>query len=163
MSKAQPLKPIRRLDEEEQEVDLSGYSLKFMKCQFVKSYDDDLAENEESETILATNRFIIFRLCPSSSCNYNYGEYLIDMNDYLGAAVEYEQEQQQEMCQYCEEVCQSDDDAADDGGGRRLAQDISCDSCLDECEKIENMEDNGYVEASNYIECQMIGEDDDDG
>jgi len=163
MSKAHPLKPIRRLDEEEEEIDLSGYSLKYVKCQFVKSYDDELAENEEADTILATNRFIIFRLCPSSSCNYNYGEYLIDMADYLEAAVEYEQEQQEEMCDYCEEVCAADDDAADDGGRRRLSQEISCDSCQDECEKIADMEDNGYIEASNYIECQMIYEDDDDG
>jgi hypothetical protein len=155
-------RPLRRLDEEEQEIDLSGYSIKYVKCQFVKSYDDEMAENEEAGTVLMTNRFIIFRLCPSSSCSYNYGEYLIDMATYLEAAVEYEQEQQEQMCQYCEEVCAADDD----GGNRKLRRldndlKVSCDSCVDECEKIENMEDNGYVEASNFIECQQIGEDDD--
>jgi len=157
-------RPLRRLDEEENEIDLTGYSIKYQKCQFVKSYDDELAEEEDIDTVLSTNRFIIFRLCPSSSCSYNYGEYLIDMETYLEAAVEYEADQQEQMCQYCEEVCAADDDAAD----RRLRRlddnlKVSCDSCVDECEKIENMEDNGYVEASNFIECQQIGEADDDG
>jgi len=179
-------RPLRRLDEEEAELDLTAYSIKYVKCQFVKSYDDELAEDEDSASVLQTNRFIVFRLCPSSNCSYKYGEYLVDMDTYLEAAVEYQQEQQEEMCNYCAEVCAADDDAAEeeeeeeeegdeeegeeDGEDRRrlrnirrkLEQSIDCDTCTDECEKIENMEDNGYVEASNFIECQQIGEDDDD-
>jgi len=151
----------RHLDEEEeQEIDLSGYTVKYVKCQFVKSYDDELAEDEEAGTVLATNRFIIFRLCPSESCTYNYGEYLVDMDAYLESAVEYHQEQQEEMCNYCDEVCAADDD----GGGRKLRklqQDVSCDTCVDECNDIANMEDNGYVDASNFVQCQQIAEQDD--
>lgn len=191
MNNARPLN--RRLDEDEAEIDLSGYSIKYVKCQFIKSYNDELAEDEDSESVLKTNRFIVFRLCPSSSCNYNYGEYLVDMDAYLEAAVEYQQEQQEEMCDYCEEVCVADDDGAAEGDDaadeeeeeeegdeeeeeedgedrrrlrkirRKLAQKVDCDSCSDECEKIANMEDNGYVEASNFIECQQVGEADDDG
>merc|ERR1712115_173265 len=153
----------RHLDEEEeQEIDLSGYSVKYVKCQFVKSYDDELAENEEAGTILATNRFVIFRLCPSESCSYNYGEYLVDMDAYLESAVQYHQEQQEEMCGYCDEVC-----AADDDGNarklRKLEQDVSCDTCVEECNFIENMEDNGYIDATNLIQCQQVAEQDDDG
>merc|ERR1712238_129401 len=118
---------------EEQEIDLSGYTVKYVKCQFVKSYDDELAEDEEAGTVLATNRFIIFRLCPSESCTYNYGEYLVDMDAYLESAVEYHQEQQE----------------------------VSCDTCVDECNDIANMEDNGYVDASNFVQCQQIAEQDD--
>eukprot|EP00586_Coscinodiscus_wailesii_P000010 CAMPEP_0172477234 /NCGR_PEP_ID=MMETSP1066-20121228/170_1 /TAXON_ID=671091 /ORGANISM="Coscinodiscus wailesii, Strain CCMP2513" /LENGTH=426 /DNA_ID=CAMNT_0013235527 /DNA_START=72 /DNA_END=1352 /DNA_ORIENTATION=- len=177
----------RRLDEDnEVDIDLSAYSIKFVKCQFIKSYDDELAE-EGADSVLKTNRFIIFRLCPSSSCAYNYGEYMVPMDDYLEAAVEYQAEQQEEMCNYCAEVCVNDDAAAEgddaaeeeeedededgdeDGDERRklrsirrkLAQNVDCSSCGDECEKIENMEDNGYVEASNFIQCQQIGADDD--
>jgi hypothetical protein len=158
MSKATPL---RRLDEEEQEVDLSPYSLHYVKCQFVKAYDDEMAEDEEAGTVLMTNRFVIFRLCPSSSCAYNYGEYLVDMDTYLEAAVQYQQEEQENMCKYCEEVCANDDDA--NRRLRRLEYDlkVDCDTCVDECEAIENMEENGYMDASNFIECQQVGEDDD--
>jgi hypothetical protein len=60
----------------EYEVDISGYSVKFEKCQFVKACDDEFAEDEDSKTVLATKQFVFFRLCPDnsgSSCNYyNY-------------------------------------------------------------------------------------------
>lgn len=186
---AKVMNKARRLDEDNAvEIDLSAYSMKFIKCQFVKSYDDDLAEDGDSDSVLKINRFVMFRLCPSSSCTYNYGEYLVDMDTYLEAAVEYQQEQQKEMCNYCNEVCAADDDDAaeeeeeegeegegeeegeEDGEDRRrrlraitrkLSVSIDCGTCVDECEKIENMEDNGYVEASNFIQCQQIGEGDD--
>merc|ERR1719203_2038147 len=119
-----------------------------------------MAENEEAGSVLATNRFVIFRLCPSESCSYSYGEYLVDMETYLQSAVEYHQEQQEEMCNYCNEICASDDD----GNARKLRkleQAVSCDTCVEECEDIENMEDNGYVDATNFIQCQQLGEQDD--
>ena len=67
---------IRGLQEQEEQnaeaayqVDISSYSIKFQKCQFVKSYDDNLAMNEDSESVLATKRFVVFRLCPNHSCS----------------------------------------------------------------------------------------------
>jgi len=165
---------LRRLEEEEYDIDISGYSLKFQKCQFVKSYDDDMAENEESGTVLATKRFVVFRLCPSnscSSCNYGYGEYLVDMEEYLDATIEYAQEQQQEICEQCEEDCeyygddQDQNDEADNeenGNERRLSS--NCGECTDTCEKIENMEENGYIDATDFVQCQNIqNAGDDDG
>ena len=40
----------------EQEIDLTSYSLKFEQCQFVKTYNDELADEEESATVLATRQ-----------------------------------------------------------------------------------------------------------
>jgi hypothetical protein len=170
----------------EQEIDLTAYSLKFEQCQFVKTYSDDLADDEDSATVLATQRFVIFRLCPDgycSSCNYNYGEYVIDLESYLEATVQYQQELQEQMCQNCENYCMADqeeeqqDENQDNGeeenqdenedGGRRLAlrqlANVDCDTCYEECQKIENMEENGYVDATNFLECQMIYDPEDDG
>jgi len=159
------------------DVDITGYSLKFIQCQFVKAYSQDLAD-ANADSVLATQRFVIFRLCPSgscSSCNTNYGEYAIDMYDYLGYTVEYRQEEQEEMCNTCKEQCYYDaddqadadagDDAAeeeagDDAAERRLASSsLDCDTCLTACQKIENMEANYYVDATNFINCQQIQED----
>jgi len=175
------LSNARRLDggndNAEIEADLTGYSLKFIKCQFVKAYDQDLAD-AGADSVLATQRFVVFRLCPSSkcgSCNYNYGEYAIDMSDYLDATVEYRQEEQEDMCETCKETCYYNngddgnaaaDDAADaeeeeDGGDgrRRLSSSVDCDSCVSACKKIENMEANYYIDATTFINCQQIQED----
>uniref|UniRef100_A0A7S1Y4W5 Uncharacterized protein n=2 Tax=Grammatophora oceanica TaxID=210454 RepID=A0A7S1Y4W5_9STRA len=160
----------RRLGDEEYIPDISGYSVKYEKCQFVKAYDDEMAENEEAGTVLATKRFVVFRLCPTgscSSCNYNYGEYLIDLETYLESTVEYQQALQEEMCQACEECGNNNNnnnngDNGDDGG-RRFLVDVDCDNCYDECQKIENMEENGYIDATEFLECQMIYDPEDDG
>lgn len=159
----------RRLDEDEEyEVDISGYSLKFEQCQFVKAYDDELA-GEDSETILATRRFVIFRLCPSDSCDscsYDFGEYIVDLEEYLEATVDYQQEMQEEMCDACQECSNYGNGQDQDDAERRRLENyasVDCDSCYDECMKIENMEDNGYVDATEFLECQMIYDPEDDG
>lgn len=166
--------PTRRLEEaEEYEVDISGYYVKFEQCQFVKSYDEEMAQEEEAGTVLATKRFALFRLCPDecSSCNTGYGEYLVDLDQYLESTVEYFQDYQEGMCQACEEVCYQEaneeeaegEEEEEDGGRRRLQQyNVDCDSCYSECQKIENMEENGYLDATEFLECQMIYDPEDD-
>lgn len=188
---------IRHLEEgddgaEAEEVDLTGYYLKFQKCQFVKAYSQDLAE-EGADTVLETQRFVVFRLCPSSSsCNKNYGEYMIDMNDYLQYTVEYRAEEQEEMCNTCDEQCyyangddaaaeeeeEAADDAAaeeeeeeadyyeeeagDDARRRRLDNSADCSTCVSDCAKIANMADNYYVDATDFINCVQVSEEADD-
>ena len=168
----------RNLDQEEYKVDISKYSVKFEQCQFVKTYNAEMAEEEDTTTVLATQRFVLFRLCPGDcdSCNYNYGEYLVDLETYLQATVEYYQEYQEEMCNACDE-CQNNqyqnqdadqNDQQDNGDNndqqnRKLQQyNVDCNSCYDECYKIENMEANGYVDATEFLECQMIYDPEDD-
>jgi len=171
---------IRKLDaDEEQEVDLTGYSMKFEKCQFVKQYDsDEDGGDENSDTILNTKRFVIFRMCPDSSCsscNYNYGEYIVDMDTYLEATLGYKAEVQEQYCETCNDCYEAAAEAAEnEANGDDEAQDeedenaaqcenIDVTSCYSECQNIENMEENGYMDASEYTECQQLenGGDDD--
>jgi len=148
---------LRRLNDE-YEMDLTPYSLKFMQCQFVKAYDDEIADDADLGTVLATQRFVTFRLCADcDSCSYGYGEYMISLEQYLEATVDYYEEEQENYCQACEE-CGNDD--AD--GGRKLAA-VDCDSCYAECQFYENFEEQGYVDAADYLECGMVGEANDDG
>jgi hypothetical protein len=162
----------RKLDEEEEYIpDITQYSVKFQQCQFIKAYSDEMADQEDAGTVLLTQRFVIFRLCPSDSCGTcrnNYGEYMVDLNTYLEAVVEYESELQQEMCNTCEEYCQADDEEEQNDEERKLKKftrklEMDCDSCMDECDKIENMEDNGYMEATDFLNCEMIYDPEDDG
>jgi len=185
---------IRSLQEEQQnaeqevyEVDISSYSVKFQKCQFVKSYDDNLAMNEDSQSVLATKRFVVFRLCPNhscSSCSSGYGEYMIDLETYLYATMQYQQQMMERICNACAQCGSNTDDQAaqeevqqenqgeqlegEQGGvqgGRQLQDygvDVNCNTCYSDCMKFENMESQGKVDASNFIECVLIysGEDD---
>jgi hypothetical protein len=189
---------LRRLAEAAYEIDISGYSVKFEQCQFVKSYNQELAETEGSGTVLATMRFVLFRLCPTtnstnacSACSTGYGEYLVDLESYLDSTVEYFSAYQEEMCNTCQQNCynaaqgddaaaaaaqgddaaaaaQGDDAAAANNGGRRLGQNkfyniqVNCTTCLDECEKIANMANNGYTDATEFLQCTKIFDADND-
>jgi len=166
---------LRRLDENEQEIDISMYSIKFQKCQFVKAYDEDLAEDEDAGTVLATKHFVVFRLCPSNSCgncNYGYGEYLVDMEEYLKATIEYAQDKQEEKCDQCEEYCEEyygnqneaeEEEEGENNEGDRRRLSYNCSECMETCEKIENMEANGYIDATEFVDCEVIQNEGDDG
>lgn len=159
-------KPIRKLDEN-YPIDLATYSVKFEKCQFVKSYSDDMAADEDAATVLATERFAVFRLCPNNACgtcDYNYGEYLLDLDVYLEITAGYFQDFQEEMCNNCDE-CQynGNNGQNNDNANRKLQQYAAdCSTCYDECQKIANMEDNGYYDATDFLECQVIYDPQDD-
>lgn len=183
-------KVIRQLDQDpvgyDEFIDLTGYSLKFEKCQAVKDLSELVDEivlettqrNGESDSVLVETQqqFVVFRLCPTSSenCNYNYGEYMIDLRDYLQYTVEYRTQQQVEMCATCYDQCfipTGDDDAhgddyyfGDDGedSERRRLVDVDCPSCQSECDKITNMAENYYVDATNFINCVQFSEATDD-
>jgi len=116
-------------EEDEEEWDMFGfevadYSIKYNGCQTVKSYSDELAENEESETVLAAKQYIIFRLCPTDYCNKyslqgcseNYGEYALPMEEYLESVQQFVEERREGMCAYCQACWNADGD----DGGRRL-------------------------------------------
>jgi len=171
--------PIRKLEQqaEEQEVDLTGYSIKFEKCQFVKQYDAEEGGGEENDTILTTKRFVIFRLCPDTSCgscNYNYGEYIVDMETYLESTIEYKQQIQEQQCETCNECYEKaaeqaenqangEDQAEEEDEDAWKCQNINTSTCYAECQNIENMEENGYMDASEFVGCEKLDYEDNYG
>jgi hypothetical protein len=127
------------------EYDLSSFSLHFEKCQYVKSFDDEIAENEDYEGVFATQHFVVFKMCPSDECDTCdgvHGEYVVEIDNYLMATVEYEKEQFEYMCNNCNERCNNDGDY--------------CSGCGKLCYQWANLEANGYVDASKYMECQKL-------
>jgi hypothetical protein len=174
--------PVRKLqDEEEEEVwelDLSTYSIKFEKCQFVKQYayngqngnNNNNKNNQNAQDILTVKHFVVFRLCPDNACetcNYKYGEYIIDMESYLAATLEYKQEQQENYCESCNQCIEM---AANAANGDEANEDeawkctnIDTSTCYTECQNIENMEANGYVDASDYAQCVKLNSVDANG
>ncbi|KAL3906699.1 MAG: hypothetical protein SGILL_009168 [Bacillariaceae sp.] len=129
------------------EYDLNDFSLRFDHCQYVKMYDDDMAGDEDAETPLAVRHFVVFRLCPSDECSTCdsssvYGRYVMEVDEYLQATVQEQANEIESICENCEEACN------DDGSG--------CSGCGAFCYKYENLENNGYVDAADYIECQQV-------
>jgi hypothetical protein len=171
--------PVRKLqDEEEEEVwelDLSTYSIKFEKCQFVKQYayngqNGNNKNNKNAQDILTVKHFVVFRLCPDNACetcNYKYGEYIIDMESYLAATLEYKQQQQEKYCESCNQCIEMAANAANGGEANEdeawKCTNIDTSTCYTECQNIENMEANGYVDASEYAQCVKLNSVDANG
>ena len=144
--------------------DLSKYSIRFERCQFVKSYDDEIAQDEDYTTPLATKHFVVYRLCPttddcatscssSSSTSDNeiigYGTYVTELEDYLESTIEYQTQAFENMCDNCSEKCNENGEY--------------CSGCGKICYTWKNLENLGYVDAADYIECNRLEYGDDDG
>uniref|UniRef100_A0A7S1GIQ8 Uncharacterized protein n=1 Tax=Cyclophora tenuis TaxID=216820 RepID=A0A7S1GIQ8_CYCTE len=90
-------------------LDLREYALKYVGCQNVKSFSDDLAQDEDSATVLGMNRFVMFRFCRADicsnynkyGCQYDFGEYVIEMEYYLEAMATYHYDRYAEYCATC--------------------------------------------------------------
>jgi len=144
--------------------DLSGYSLKFDKCQFIKAYDDDLAANGYADSVLSVRSFVTFKICPEGSCSNSYsngcGEYVIDMPSYLTYVGAYYQTDIANTCDACDANCEIDDTYGYDkynNSNRRLDDgESNCSFCLGMCYVYENLGGNGYVDAMNYAECVAV-------
>jgi hypothetical protein len=152
----------RRL--EDGEIDLTSYSIKFEKCLYIKQYD----EEHNDETVLATQKLVVFRLCPndgsgcsSSSCKSNYGEYIVDMDTYLESTLQHKKNEQDAYCEACESCASAADDGGRDRRRRRTA--VDCDTCYSQCQNIDNMEEYGYVDAAKYYSCEKVYKNDNTG
>ena len=112
---------------------------------------------------------VFFNAC--SSCNYNYGEYIVDMETYLEAALQYKEEVQEDYCNTCNQCYEWAAEQAENDDGNQEENDeawrcdgMDTDTCYAECQNIEDMEENGYMDASEFVECQQLDiENDDDG
>lgn len=101
--------------------DMSTYSLKYAGCSSIATFSDDLAEDEDSETVFETDQYIMFRFCPTDSCSdstskgcmSDYGEYMVPIATWLEIIAEYREEEFERYCDYCD-GCYGDD--GNDGG-----------------------------------------------
>ena len=96
---------------------MENYAFKYAGCAAIKSYDEGNAY--EGGDAMATETYVVFRLCPQDKCNKysmtgcgkNYGEYLIEMEVYLEAIMEYYDAKYEDYCEYCA-ACDPDTQSA---------------------------------------------------
>lgn len=125
------LSSARRLDGGDDNMSwAANYSLRFEKCATTNDYyggyfggnqNNENNNNQANYNGLYQQRLVHFKLCPSDSCSSGCsggGDYVMDMNEFVMAYMEYKQEAQEAQCEsvanscYCEdanddEVCQS--------------------------------------------------------
>jgi len=158
------LSQARRVEEnEDQELAwLTDYSLKFQGCHHVYQWNEDADEDEDVR--LYTKRLIRFRMCPSDTCSLTdaggcssgYGDYVVDMQTYVGNYYESSQRALEEECNNYEENVCGCDDGDDDGNAYCL---VNCfkDAGLYDCiDLMENEENEDQFDVEEYLECAQI-------
>jgi hypothetical protein len=89
--------------------DMTSKAFKYAGCASIKSFDEEFAQESDSKNPLSMQTYVTFRLCPENSCNKynlmgcskNYGEYVVELETYLEAIMEYYSQRYEEYCEYC--------------------------------------------------------------
>lgn len=177
----------------ENSLSFKGYSLQYAKCAKVQRFSPYAVQKGEYSSMVSDD-LVILRLCPKSSCNSSskygcssgYGEYAIDVNDYMKAVVKYEHEKEQSFCEFCDACSnisssssksyKTDDDSyyGDNGsntrrdlsstfqakdGSTRLYDSSSCSNYSSKCKSAcsSYYSNSGqYKNYLNYIGCQKV-------
>jgi hypothetical protein len=127
---------------------ISAYSLKYAGCSSISTFSDDMAEDEDSTTVVETDQYAVFRFCPSDSCSDtttygcmdDYGEYMVPLYTWMTIVAEYREEEFERYCGYCD-ACyaanyyNSTDDGNNNNNNRNLADD----------------NDDGAAQADDYV------------
>jgi len=119
------LSKSRRVEGDDDAADntwISGFALKFQGCHHIAHWNQDA--DDEEDVRIETKRLARFRLCPVSSCSdqsgsgckSGYGDYIVDMDDFLASYLENKQEVEEEACETYREYncdCEDGDDKDD--------------------------------------------------
>jgi len=164
------LSKARRVEEDEQEVDISwmtGYDLKFQGCFETSAWNAEAEDNGDGDAAkVMTKRLVRFRLCPSGSCSDSsasgcsngYGDYLVDLNQFLDTWSEAKMQKEEYECEQVREAC----------GCGENDQDDDEEACEYNCYTNANMgyciEEEGKFELQRYTYCGELEapEDEDD-
>jgi len=148
---------------------LADFSVKYAGCSSLTSYVDS---DEEGSYPFVNQNFVSYRLCPSESCaddSWNgcksaYGEYLMNLEDFLSVQQDYLDEEFEYYCTFCEQCIYFDTYFSENGQG--CSQTDACydydDYCSDEAR--QQMEEEAEFSIEDFFECKEIdiwGNDDD--
>lgn len=131
---------------------LSDYSLQFTGCNSIIQYG-------EGERAVYMQNLVKFRVCPADSCNKNCkGLYLVDMDRFVEAYVEYKEEALETACETTRENCYCNDDGVDD---EQCESQCYIDAGLENCIEADD-DDGNEFEIQRFLRCEELGDYDDD-
>eukprot|EP00815_Leptocylindrus_aporus_P004594 CAMPEP_0116067928 /NCGR_PEP_ID=MMETSP0322-20121206/11360_1 /TAXON_ID=163516 /ORGANISM="Leptocylindrus danicus var. apora, Strain B651" /LENGTH=463 /DNA_ID=CAMNT_0003554947 /DNA_START=15 /DNA_END=1406 /DNA_ORIENTATION=+ len=147
----------RKLDEDIDDdyygFDMTEFSLKYTRCQVIKTFSEEAAANNYQNVMVSEN-LVIFRLCPAntcsanrrSGCSSNFGQYILPLEDYLYYMTEYKEAKEKHYCQWCQKCIANQN-------RRKL------DAAADEDEEVADEEDEYEEVADEEDEYEGEGED----
>lgn len=102
-------KVSRRAEEQEFEID-GRYSLQFAECVDVRTYDEDLFDEDivsyvQAGQIVAAKSYVLFHVCTENETCYLDSEddlYLVDLPTYLTNVAQYHANKRNDYCEQCE-------------------------------------------------------------
>jgi hypothetical protein len=144
----------------------SGYSLTYAKCQPVQYFSSDAVEMG-SYSPMITEDIVVMRLCPTNSCSdskeygcyYNYAEFAIELQDYMGIMLRYASQTTEYMCEYCEQCLNGGDNRNLEEGEDEEQDAEQEDSAQDE----DGAQDEEGDDADQQDEKDADGEQGDNG
>ena len=162
------LQHARRLDQNAEYSDawISGFSIKFQGCHNIKQWNHN-AEGEEDIKI-STEALVRFRLCPTDSCSATlaagcksgYGDYVIDMDSFLGSYYEAYRTNLEATCAtFLANSCGSCEGAEN---AEQCEYDCYVNGNMPQCvernpyEAEEEQQQNQQFELANYMACAQF-------
>lgn len=167
------LSQARRL-ENNGEIDftwVANFSIKFQGCHHVSQWNEE-ADGDEDVRI-QTKRLIRFRLCPSDicsqesagGCSADYGDYIIDMETFLGTYFEAVENYNQYKCEYTAQMvcdCEDGDDKGDDFNPELCEYDCyvehnMADICADKNPyEDDQQQQEERINLADYVQCAQV-------
>ena len=170
---------------------LDDYSLKYVRCQPIETYSDDMASDYNATSVLSREDFVVLRLCPSSYCNDNfyfgctndYGDFIIQLADYLDIVYTYRVQSRENYCSLCQECSdrrreleeeeednenqaeieedEGDDKSVEDNVGNDVEEnddgssggELTCDDFDSDCGKYCSSSTNQVAQYDDFFEC----------
>lgn len=164
------LSHARRLDGEFSDAWLSGYSIKFQGCHTIKQWN--AAADERDDVRIYTKSLVRFRMCPTDSCSSNkaagcssgYGDYIVDMNDFMDAWYEASRQDTEYKCwAHLQNNCNCDEEnnQADDFNKEYCEYDCYNDAglakeCTDRNPYAEEEQGKEEFKVEEYMSCNKI-------
>jgi len=140
---------------------LADFSIKYAGCSALTSFTDS---NQDGSIPFVNQNFVTYRLCPSESCSddswkgckSDYGEYLINLEDFLTVQQDYLDEEFEYYCSYCEQCLYFDQYFSENGQGCLHTDD--CQDYLDFCseEAQREMENEAEFNLEDFFDCKEI-------
>lgn len=149
---------------------VSGFSIKFQGCHHVSQWNEEAKDKDDVR--IETKRLLRFRLCPSDmchaeaagGCSADYGDYIIDMNTFLGTYYDAVDNYNEFRCAYtlgtsCD--CQDGDDKGDDFNPELCEYDCYVANglekiCADRNPYEDDQQRREEFKLADYVQCKQM-------